>query len=83
MVRKVNITKHLEMMGYSVTVDGPMHAISLTCDDGKIYATLATDMEIQTEDFIVERIVHQINELIINDVTRVDDKSKISSKPAG
>lgn len=65
MVRKVNIINSLRTMGYSILEDSGIYVISLHTRKGPIFMTHVSDEELELGDFIVERIVADINKLIL------------------
>lgn len=72
MGRKVNIIKHLKMMGYLVgedtgTTDMGMVSIGLKTSSGHMVVYSVTEYELIYGEYMVERIVSKINELIINE----------------
>lgn len=55
----------LESMGYITVEDGPVTCVALVTTDELSYVTFVNDDEWH-KDFLIEKIVRQINELIKN-----------------
>lgn len=69
MARKANIINCLKLMGYLVTQDGPIVAISLRTKESVVFIHYILDSDLEHQ-YIIEQIVAEMNRLVVSNLYR-------------